>query len=100
MSEALGRLTINYDPAKNEQNMLQRGLPFSLVGEFEFDSAFIVVDDRYDYGEVRQAALGFIKQRIHVLIFTIRAETLWVISLRKANKREIRRYVEYLEEKP
>ncbi|WEZ84791.1 BrnT family toxin [Rhizobium sp. 32-5/1] len=98
MSRTLSSLNIGYDPVKHERNTLQRNIPFSMVSAFEFDSALIVVDDRQDYGEIREAAIGFIGERVHVLIFTIRAETLWVISLRKANKREIRRYVDYLEE--
>ena len=99
MSRALGNLNICYDPVKHERNVLQRDIPFSMGSAFEFESALIVIDDRQDYGEIREAAIGFIGDRVHVLIFTIRAETLWVISLRKANKREIRRYVDYLSKK-
>lgn len=39
-------------------------------------------------------ALGFIGDRLHVLVFTMRGQTLRVISLRRANERECARYAE------
>jgi uncharacterized DUF497 family protein len=59
---------------------------------FEWDSALIVEDIRKDYGERRFQALGLIEGRLHVLVFTPRAGKTHVISLRKANKREVKRY--------
>ncbi|WP_048645594.1 BrnT family toxin [Nitratireductor soli] len=87
----------SWDPAKNERNVALRGLSCDAAGEFVFGSAVIAVDDRKDYGEQRQVALGVIGHRLHVLVFTLRAETCHVISLRKANRREIGRYVEQTE---
>ena len=63
---------------------------------FEFETAVVATDDRQDYGEIRELAVGFVGNRIHVLVFTMRGEACHVISLRKANKREIRAYVEAL----
>ena len=51
-------------------------------------------DDRYDYGEDRTQALGLIDGRLHMLAFTMRGDALRVISLRKANPREVKRYDE------
>jgi uncharacterized DUF497 family protein len=62
---------------------------------FEWDNALIVEDTRTDYGERRFQALGFIDGRLHVLVFTPRAANTHVISLRKANKREVKRYEAY-----
>lgn len=72
--------------------MAERGLSFELVEEFEWDSALVVEDVRRDYGERRFQALGMIKGRLHALVFTPRAGRVHVISLRKANRREIRLY--------
>jgi uncharacterized DUF497 family protein len=47
---------------------------------------------RMDYGEPRYQALGLIGDRLHMLVFTPRADRLHIISLRKANQREIRHY--------
>lgn len=54
--------------------------------------AFIVEDRRRDYGERRYQAMGPIDGRLHVLVFTPRAGAIHVISLRKANDRELRLY--------
>jgi uncharacterized protein len=83
---------ISFDPRKNERNIAERGLSFELVEEFEWDGALVVEDVRRDYGERRFQALGMIAGRPHALVFTPRAGRVHVISLRKANRREIRLY--------
>lgn len=84
---------ITFDPAKDAVNVRERGLPFSLVkDEFDWATAEVIEDTRRDYGERRYRALGFIGARLHAVVFTLRAAGLHVISLRKANRREKRRY--------
>ena len=55
-------------------------------------TARIVEDLRKDYGERRFQALGLIGDRLHLMVFTPRANKAHVISLRRANKREVKRY--------
>jgi uncharacterized protein len=69
-----------------------RGVPFELAAEFAWDSALMVEDLRKDYGKRRFQALGLIGDRLHMMVFTPRANKAHVISLRKANKREVKRY--------
>jgi uncharacterized protein len=83
---------ISFDPKKNERSIAERGLSFDLVEEFEWDSALVVEDSRKDYGERRFQGLGLIDGRLHALVFTPRAGRVHVISLRKANRREVRHY--------
>lgn len=83
-------MDISFDAAKGEKNVLARGIPFDLAAEFAWDSALI--DLRKDYGERRFQALGLIGDRLHMMVFTPRANKAHVISLRKANKREVKRY--------
>jgi uncharacterized DUF497 family protein len=83
------------DPVKSARNLTERGIDLIQGAKaFDFGTAVSAVDDRRDYGEVREVAAGFIGPRLHILVFTMRGGTCHVISLRKANKREIRRYVE------
>lgn len=89
--------SFTYDPAKNDRNEAERGISFEQAKTFEFDTALVAVDDRKEYGEVREVAFGFIGSRLHVLVFTMRGEACHVISLRKANSREVKAYVENLE---
>ena len=56
---------------------------------YEWDTALILLDDREDYGEERHIGLGFVGDRLHCLVYTIRGEARRVISLRKAKKREL-----------
>jgi uncharacterized protein len=70
----------------------QERVPFELAAEFAWDGALIVEDLRKDYGERRFQALGLIGDRLHMMVFTPRANKAHVISLRKANKREVKRY--------
>jgi uncharacterized DUF497 family protein len=85
-------IEITYDPGKNEINIQLRGLPFDLVLDFDWSSALVNEDTRKDYGERRYQALGFIGERLLVVVFTPRAGKVHVISLRKANSREVKRY--------
>ena len=85
-------MEISIDLAKNERNLADRGLPFTLVEQLEWAGAIIEEDVRKNYGERRYLALGFIESRLHAVVFTPRAGKVHVISLRKANQREVKDY--------
>lgn len=87
------------DPAKNARNIAERGIDLvEGAAAFDWETAIGAADDRRDYGEVRIVASGFIGPRLHVVVFTMRGEACHVISLRKANAREVRTYVRNIEE--
>jgi uncharacterized protein len=83
---------ITYDPAKNERNVNERRLSFERAREFDFDTAFILIDERQDYGEVRYVAIGYLAARLHVLGFIETQDGIRVFSFRKANQREVAAY--------
>jgi len=85
---------ITFDPAKNARNIALHGVSFVRAAEFEWIDALIEEDRRRDYGECRYQALGRIESRLHMLVYTPRSDRVHVISLRKANRREERRYAE------
>ncbi len=90
-------MKIEYDEAKNQRNIETRGISFDLAYEFELELAFIKPDLRFDYQELRFIAIGYIQQRLYVLVFTPKHnEIMRVISLRKANKREVNLYEKYI----
>ena len=86
---------IGYDVEKDAENQRQRGLPFA-AAEFLFDGPFVEEEDaRGDYGESRFIATGPIAlfgNRIFVVVYTWRSGVRRIISFRKANDREVRRY--------
>ncbi len=86
-------MKIEYDPDKNQRNIEERGISFEMVQNFDLATAKTIIDDRFDYDEVRYRSIGFIGARLYVLVWTPRKDALRVISLRKANKREVSYYV-------
>ena len=69
-----------------------RLLALDLAENLDWATALIWEDTRNDYGERRYCVFGLIEDRLHSVVFTPRAGKPRVISLRKANKREVNRY--------
>jgi uncharacterized protein len=78
--------------SQEREKCTRAGCPVWIGGGICWDGALIVEDLRKDYGERRFQALGLIGDRLHIMVFTPRANKVHVISLRKANKREVKRY--------
>ena len=85
-------MDISFDPAKNARNIAERGLSFERVAELDWETALSEEDIRKDYGERRVRVFGLLGRRLHVAVITMRGATVHVISFRKANEREVRRY--------
>ena len=85
-------MTVTFDPGKNAKNIAERGLPFDMVDDFDWGTAIIIEDTRKDYGERRFRVFGYIGDRLCVAVITPRNETAHVISLRKANTREVKEH--------
>lgn len=85
-------MLIEFDPAKNERNITNRALSFERTADFDFDSALFAIDERRNYSETRIRALGMLDGRLHSLVFVEIEGGIRVISFRKANDREVRRY--------
>ena len=85
-------MKIEFDPNKNQWNVKNRSLPFNRAADLDWDTAQIVKDDRKDYPEERFVAAAFLNERLHILCFTPIKGGIRVISFRKANPREVKRY--------
>jgi uncharacterized DUF497 family protein len=81
-----------FDSAKDAANRAKHGVSLALAEILFAGPHRRVVDDRFDYGEVREVAFGLINARLFVCVFADRRGERRVISLRKANRREVRRY--------
>jgi uncharacterized protein len=81
----------DYDPAKEAINLAKHGV--SLARWADLDIAVAFVDDRYDYGEVRYRAYGYIDGVAYCLAFTSRNGNVRPISLRRVHTKEMKRYV-------
>lgn len=86
---------IEFDPDKDVINRGKHELMLGLGAEI-FDRQYVEEEDsRVDYGETRFAATGpvaSLDDRICVVIYTCRESVRRLISFRKANEKEIRKY--------
>lgn len=87
-------MEITFDPAKDKSNQRKHGVSLSLAQEIDWPGVMAKPDDRRDYGEVREIGYTVMHDRLYCVVFTQRGDKMHVISLRKANSREIRNYVE------
>ncbi|MEZ5538246.1 MAG: BrnT family toxin [Thiolinea sp.] len=85
-------MEIEYDPVKSARNLQERGISFESAMLFELEESLIKLDIRRNYREARFNAIGYIGERLHHMTFTVRVDVIRVISLRKANQREVNRY--------
>ncbi len=85
-------MIFEWDEPKRAANLAKHGVDFETVWRFDMSSAVRSLDRRMDFGEARWRATGFIRARLHVLVFTWRDENIRVISLRKANAKERKAY--------
>ncbi|WP_422023704.1 BrnT family toxin [Pyruvatibacter mobilis] len=85
-------MEFEWDDAKAAANLAKHGVAFDEILDFRWDRAILLEDTRRDYGEPRYIALGPIASRIYVVVFTRRSPAIRLISLRKANRREVASY--------
>ena len=81
-----------WDENKRETNLEKHGVDFETVRNFYWETATVFEDLRFDYGERRFSAFGLIGNRLYVIAFARREKMVRVISLRKANSREVKFY--------
>ncbi len=86
-------MKFEWDESKSESCFQERGFDFAYAARAFFDPDRIVqADTRHSYGEDRFQIMGVIELRLFVVVYTLRQESIRIISARKANQREIRHY--------
>jgi hypothetical protein len=79
---------IEFDPAKREQTLRERGLDFAEAGVVFDQYTLTLIDGRKEYGENRFISYGMMNAAVVACVWTQRGEALRIISLRKAKKNE------------
>lgn len=87
-------MQITFDSAKDQINTDKHGVSLGAATDFEWDDAVVWADERKAYGEARMCAIGYIGVRLHYVVYVDRTDVRRIISLRKANSREEKRYAE------
>ena len=85
-------MRFTFDPAKHGRNLAERGLSFERMADLDWDTAVSMEDTSKDYGERRMRVLAMLDRRLHVAVITMRDDATHVISFRKANRKEVKRY--------
>ena len=83
-----------FDPAKSESNARKHGVSLAMAKLIDWREVWCAPDCRHDYGELREIGYARIEGHLYCVVFTQRGRTFRVISLRRANAREVKRYVE------
>ena len=91
-------MQFDFDSGKDATNMSKHGLSLAAAAELSWDAALVWIDDRADYGEVRMVALAPIGDILCFVAFVDREPARRVISLRRANRREVNHYVKAIKE--
>lgn len=87
-------MQIEFDPVKEASNTAKHGVSLTLAAELDWDAALVWVDERFEYGEARMIALAPQTGILYCVAFVDRSDARRIISLRRANRREVKHYVE------
>ena len=87
-------MKIEFDPAKDAANVGRHGVSLQAAERFDWDTALVIEDDRFDYGERRFYALGYIGDRLHTLVYADGSDddAIRAISLWRSTRSEVKRY--------
>lgn len=81
-----------WDEAKNDSNIDKHGIGFAAAALLFEGPVTDVEDTRFPYGETRLNAYGTTDGRLFVCCYAPRHGWKHIISFRKANAREVKRY--------
>lgn len=86
-------MQITFDPAKDAIDQVKHGVSLAAAANIDWTSAVTWADIRMDDSEERMRGLGLIGNRVYAVVYVIRDQSRRVISLRKANHKEVLSYV-------
>lgn len=85
---------IVYDINKDRLNFAKHGVSLACASKLIWEMALEWLDDRHDYGEDRYVALAPIANRLNFVVYVDRGHERRIVSLRRANAREVKYYVQ------
>jgi uncharacterized DUF497 family protein len=90
-------MSFEWHNEKDKRNQVMRDVSFKMASEiFDDEYRLTFEDTRYPYGEQRFITFGQIAGRVFCVVYTMRGETVRIISARKANKKEQQLYARHL----
>lgn len=89
-------MKISFDEEKRAVTLARRGLDFKDAKKVFLGDAFTVEDDRFEYPETRLQTYGLLDERLVMVVWTPRNGARHIISMRKCNDREKRKFEQRL----
>lgn len=90
-------MRVLFDPDKDKLNLVNHGLSLSFAEKLVWDEAYVWVDPRYPYDELRMIGLVPEVNTLYYVAFVDRGDVRRIISLRLAERREVKKYVENIQ---
>jgi uncharacterized protein len=87
-------MRIEFDSSKDKLNSASHGLSLSFAEELAWDEALVWVDPRFEYRELRMIGLVPEGNCLYYVAFVDRGDVRRIISLRHAERREVKHYVQ------
>ena len=87
-------MRIEFDVQKDEANKVKHGLSLEFATELDWENSLVWIDERREYGESRMIALAPSTGTLYYVAFVDRDDIRRIISLRRANRREVKHYVQ------
>ena len=81
-------MEFQWDEAKRKSNLHNHGIDFVGIEKVFEGETVTILDDRFDYGEVRFVTFGLLDGRVVAVAHTEDDEAIRVISVRKATRYE------------
>ena len=85
-------MRIEFDPAKDSVNRANHGVSLAMAEQLDWNAALVWVDSRFEYDELRMIALAPETSTLYYVAFVERGEVRRIVSLRRATRREVKRY--------
>ncbi|WP_066335348.1 BrnT family toxin [Azohydromonas lata] len=91
-------MRFEFDPAKAAANLAKHGVSLADAELLKWDWLWCRPDARRDYGELREIGFAPLGDRVFCVVFVQRGDVYRIVSLRKANSREVVDYDQALQE--
>ncbi len=85
-------MLITCDPNKSRANYFKHGIVLEFAQYLDWANEMVWQDVRQNYNEVRMSGLVPLEGKVYAVVYVLRAESTRMISLRKANNREMKQY--------
>ncbi len=85
-------MNFEWDDNKNKENIIKHGIDFNDAIEVFSSPRLEYLDTRFDYNEPRYITIGFCNNRIVLVAYSDVDGTIRIISARRANAKEKKKF--------